>query len=200
MFTSSDGGGSWIPFGTGIPVVAVFDLALRNSTRTLYVVTHGRGIYAASRGPPSTPTPTPTNTATATGTATAIGTGTATPTATATGTGTATATATSTASHANGHRNGDRDKHVDDYLDWNGDLNRNGYLVGTPTTAPTATETPVAGHRSSFRPSQQWSEHHDRGRPDSWPTFDPGASVALVQDLMDRPDERVGLERTNDCG
>ena len=51
VFNSTDGGASWNVFGTGLPVVAVFDMAIQKVTRTLRVATHGRGMWENS-GPP----------------------------------------------------------------------------------------------------------------------------------------------------
>lgn len=45
VFNSSDGGGTWTPYGTGLPRVAVFDMAINNVTRNLRIATHGRGIW-----------------------------------------------------------------------------------------------------------------------------------------------------------
>lgn len=44
VFHSSDGF-SWSPFGTGLPKVAVFDLAIQHPNRVLRAATHGRGIW-----------------------------------------------------------------------------------------------------------------------------------------------------------
>lgn len=49
VYVSTNGGTSWAPFGTGLPRVAVFDLALTNSSpRKLRVATHGKGMYEIS--------------------------------------------------------------------------------------------------------------------------------------------------------
>ena len=45
VYRSGDGGTTWAPFGTGLPRVAVFDMAIQNPHRTLRVATHGRGIW-----------------------------------------------------------------------------------------------------------------------------------------------------------
>lgn len=45
VYTSTDGGANWAPYGTGLPRVAVFDMAILNSNRILRVATHGRGIW-----------------------------------------------------------------------------------------------------------------------------------------------------------
>ena len=51
VYNSTDGGTSWNVFGTGLPVVAVFDMAMQKTTRTLRIATHGRGMWENS-GPP----------------------------------------------------------------------------------------------------------------------------------------------------
>lgn len=49
VFASTDGGANWVPFGTGLPRVAVFDMAITNgSPRKLRVATHGKGMYEIS--------------------------------------------------------------------------------------------------------------------------------------------------------
>lgn len=45
VFNSVDGGASWVPYGTGLPRVAVFDMAMSKVTRKIRVATHGRGIW-----------------------------------------------------------------------------------------------------------------------------------------------------------
>lgn len=45
VYRSLDGGASWSAYSTGMPVVAVFDMALQQTNRTLRVATHGRGIW-----------------------------------------------------------------------------------------------------------------------------------------------------------
>jgi photosystem II stability/assembly factor-like uncharacterized protein len=45
VYRSGDGGATWAPFGTGLPRVAVFDMAIQNPNRILRVATHGRGIW-----------------------------------------------------------------------------------------------------------------------------------------------------------
>jgi hypothetical protein len=44
VYVSSDGGSNWFPYGTGLPRVAVFDLAF-NSQGLLRAATHGKGVY-----------------------------------------------------------------------------------------------------------------------------------------------------------
>jgi hypothetical protein len=45
VFTSTDAGANWTPFGTGLPRVAVFDMAMQPTSRTLRIATHGRGMW-----------------------------------------------------------------------------------------------------------------------------------------------------------
>ena len=46
VYASTDAGGSWAPYTTGMPRVAVFDLTFHNgATRVLRAATHGRGIW-----------------------------------------------------------------------------------------------------------------------------------------------------------
>lgn len=46
VYTSINGGTSWTPLGTGLPRVAVFDMAIANSApRKLRIATHGRGLW-----------------------------------------------------------------------------------------------------------------------------------------------------------
>jgi hypothetical protein len=44
VFSSTDGGTSWNLYGTGLPDVAVFDLAI-SAGGHLRAATHGRGYY-----------------------------------------------------------------------------------------------------------------------------------------------------------
>ncbi len=53
VYNSTDGGASWAPYGTGLPRVAVFELALQGSTGLLRAATHGRGIWEISAGKPT---------------------------------------------------------------------------------------------------------------------------------------------------
>jgi hypothetical protein len=51
VYESIDGGTSWHPFGTGLPIVAVFDMAIASPgavSEVLRVATHGRGMYQAA--------------------------------------------------------------------------------------------------------------------------------------------------------
>ena len=50
VYASSDGGASWAPFGSGLPRVSVFDMALHAPSGTLRVATHGRGIWEIAVG------------------------------------------------------------------------------------------------------------------------------------------------------
>ncbi|HMF92312.1 MAG TPA: MBG domain-containing protein [Candidatus Angelobacter sp.] len=45
VFISHDGGSNWNPYGTGLPRVAVFDMAIQNPNRVLRIATHGRGMW-----------------------------------------------------------------------------------------------------------------------------------------------------------
>jgi len=54
VYASTDGGATWNPFGTGLPRVAVFDMAINNPNRILRIATHGRGIWEIGLG--QTPT------------------------------------------------------------------------------------------------------------------------------------------------
>jgi len=51
VFNSTDGGATWNLYGTGLPDVAVFDLAIQNSARLLRASTHGRGFYEIATAP-----------------------------------------------------------------------------------------------------------------------------------------------------
>ena len=48
VYTSTDGGVSWSPYGTGLPRSAVFDMAIQSPNRILRVATHGRGMWEIS--------------------------------------------------------------------------------------------------------------------------------------------------------
>ena len=45
VFISLDGGTSWSPMGTGLPRVAVFDMAFQAPNRIVRIATHGRGMW-----------------------------------------------------------------------------------------------------------------------------------------------------------
>jgi hypothetical protein len=51
VFVSTDGGATWNPYGTGLPAIAVFDMALQNANRFLRIATHGRGWWEISLVP-----------------------------------------------------------------------------------------------------------------------------------------------------
>ena len=51
VYASTDGGVSWTPFGTGLPVVSVFDAKLQPSSGVLRIATHGRGLWEATPAP-----------------------------------------------------------------------------------------------------------------------------------------------------
>ncbi len=53
VYRSTDGGANWIPFSNGLPRVAVFDMAIHKSFRTMRIATHGRGIYEMNLNPGS---------------------------------------------------------------------------------------------------------------------------------------------------
>ncbi|HZD06363.1 MAG TPA: hypothetical protein VE173_15740, partial [Longimicrobiales bacterium] len=46
VFVSASGGGTWMPFGDGLPTVAVFDLAAEPEAGILVAGTHGRGAFS----------------------------------------------------------------------------------------------------------------------------------------------------------
>ncbi len=48
VFNSTDGGANWEPYGTGLPRVAVFDMAIQGPNRVLRIATHGRGMWEIS--------------------------------------------------------------------------------------------------------------------------------------------------------
>ena len=52
VYTTGDGGTTWTPFGTGLPRVAVFDMAF-TSGRLLRIATHGRGMWEIDAIAPS---------------------------------------------------------------------------------------------------------------------------------------------------
>ena len=45
VYSSLDGGANWTPFGTGLPVVAVFGAEIQPQARLLRIATHGRGMW-----------------------------------------------------------------------------------------------------------------------------------------------------------
>ncbi len=52
VYQSFDGGATWAPFTTGMPVVSVFDMKIQPTSRTLRVATHGRGLFERSLDAP----------------------------------------------------------------------------------------------------------------------------------------------------
>jgi photosystem II stability/assembly factor-like uncharacterized protein len=48
VYDSADGGANWSPYGTGLPRVAVFDMAIQAPNRVLRIATHGRGMWETS--------------------------------------------------------------------------------------------------------------------------------------------------------
>ena len=51
VYYSPDGGATWSLYGTGLPDVAVFDLAIQSSFGILKASTHGRGFYEIATAP-----------------------------------------------------------------------------------------------------------------------------------------------------
>ncbi|MEM9558420.1 MAG: hypothetical protein AAGC60_29480 [Acidobacteriota bacterium] len=45
LWTSLDGGASWLPFRHGVPTVSVMDLAIQERESSLVLGTHGRGVF-----------------------------------------------------------------------------------------------------------------------------------------------------------
>ena len=45
VYQSNDGGATWAPWTTGMPVVSVFDMKIQASARILRIATHGRGMF-----------------------------------------------------------------------------------------------------------------------------------------------------------
>ncbi|MEO7263635.1 MAG: T9SS type A sorting domain-containing protein [Ferruginibacter sp.] len=52
VYASTDGGTSWVPYGVGLPVVAVFDMGIQQVANKLRIATHGRGMWEISIAPP----------------------------------------------------------------------------------------------------------------------------------------------------
>jgi hypothetical protein len=59
VYHSRDGGATWLPFGDGLPRVAVFDMAIQPTSRILRIATHGRGMWEKLL--PGNPTAAPAN-------------------------------------------------------------------------------------------------------------------------------------------
>lgn len=53
VYVSTDGGLNFVPFGTGLPRVAVFQMEIQNANRFLRIATHGRGLWEISLLPPN---------------------------------------------------------------------------------------------------------------------------------------------------
>ncbi len=54
VYRSTDAGANWMPFGTGLPIVAVFDMEIAQKGTTseiLRIATHGRGMWEISLAP-----------------------------------------------------------------------------------------------------------------------------------------------------
>lgn len=51
VYATTDGGVSWNPFGTGLPVVSVFDAKIQPSSGVLRIATHGRGLWETTPAP-----------------------------------------------------------------------------------------------------------------------------------------------------
>jgi len=45
VYKSTDAGATWNPFGTGLPKMAVFEMAIQDPFRILRIATHGRGFW-----------------------------------------------------------------------------------------------------------------------------------------------------------
>jgi hypothetical protein len=54
VYVSLNSGATWSPYGTGLPRVAVFDLAIQSQHRILRIATHGRGMWEIGLVPGST--------------------------------------------------------------------------------------------------------------------------------------------------
>jgi hypothetical protein len=59
VYHSRNGGATWLPFGLGLPRVAVFDMAIQPTSRILRIATHGRGMW--EKALPNSPTAAPAN-------------------------------------------------------------------------------------------------------------------------------------------
>jgi hypothetical protein len=53
VYTSQDSGATWVPYGTGLPRVAVFQMAIQNANRFLRIATHSRGMWDIALTPPT---------------------------------------------------------------------------------------------------------------------------------------------------
>lgn len=50
VYRSTDSGATWLPFGLGLPRVAVFDMKIQQANRILRIATHGRGLWEIQLG------------------------------------------------------------------------------------------------------------------------------------------------------
>ncbi|MBL8191578.1 MAG: putative Ig domain-containing protein, partial [Acidobacteria bacterium] len=50
VYRSVDSGATWLPFGLGLPRVAVFDMKIQQANRILRIATHGRGLWEIQLG------------------------------------------------------------------------------------------------------------------------------------------------------
>ncbi len=53
VYTSQDAGATWVPYGTGLPRVAVFQMVIQNANRFLRIATHSRGMWDIALTPPT---------------------------------------------------------------------------------------------------------------------------------------------------
>jgi len=53
VYTSQNAGATWVPYGTGLPRVAVFQMVIQNNNRFLRIATHSRGMWDIALTPPS---------------------------------------------------------------------------------------------------------------------------------------------------
>jgi hypothetical protein len=53
VYTSQDAGATWVPYGTGLPRIAVFQMVIQNSNRILRIATHSRGLWEIALTPPA---------------------------------------------------------------------------------------------------------------------------------------------------
>ncbi|HZH92112.1 MAG TPA: lamin tail domain-containing protein [Pyrinomonadaceae bacterium] len=53
VYTSQDGGATWVPYGTGLPRLAVFQMVIQDANRFLRIATHSRGMWEIALTPPS---------------------------------------------------------------------------------------------------------------------------------------------------
>jgi photosystem II stability/assembly factor-like uncharacterized protein len=66
VYSSTDAGATWNPYGDGLPRVSVFDIGIQNPFRLLRIATHGRGMYEIPIGGTEWPVITSVLSATAT--------------------------------------------------------------------------------------------------------------------------------------